>query len=38
MDYLLALPIGVLVGLLLGALGGGGAILAVPALVYLLGQ
>jgi uncharacterized membrane protein YfcA len=34
----LALPIGLVVGLLLGALGGGGAILAVPALVYLLGQ
>lgn len=29
---------GLLIGLLLGALGGGGAILAVPVLVYLLGQ
>jgi uncharacterized protein len=38
MQYLIVLPIGVLVGLLLGVLGGGGAILAVPALVYLLGQ
>jgi uncharacterized membrane protein YfcA len=35
---LLALPIGVLVGVILGALGGGGAIVAVPALVYLLNQ
>jgi uncharacterized protein len=34
---LLALPIGVLIGLSLGALGGGGSILTVPALVYLLG-
>lgn len=31
-------PVGVLVGLVLGALGGGGAILTVPAFVYLLGQ
>lgn len=35
---LLAVPCGLVVGLLLGALGGGGSILAVPALVYLLGQ
>lgn len=35
---LLALPIGVLVGVILGSLGGGGAIVAVPALVYLLEQ
>ena len=34
---LLALPIGLLIGLSLGALGGGGSILTVPALVYLLG-
>lgn len=34
----LALPIGLLIGLSLGALGGGGSILTVPALVYLLGQ
>ncbi|MFI9049250.1 sulfite exporter TauE/SafE family protein [Streptomyces sp. NPDC053427] len=33
-----ALPCGLLIGVLLGALGGGGSILAVPALVYLLGQ
>ncbi|MFI5523952.1 TSUP family transporter [Streptomyces platensis] len=35
---LAALPCGLLIGLLLGALGGGGSVLAVPALVYLLGQ
>ncbi|NIJ10180.1 hypothetical protein FHU38_000524 [Saccharomonospora amisosensis] len=35
---LLALPLGLLVGLVLGALGGGGSVLAVPALIYLLGQ
>jgi uncharacterized protein len=34
---LLALPVGILIGLSLGALGGGGSILTVPALVYLLG-
>jgi uncharacterized membrane protein YfcA len=33
-----ALAVGVLVGLALGALGGGGSILALPALVYLLGM
>ncbi len=31
-------PVALLVGLVLGALGGGGSILTVPALVYLLGQ
>lgn len=35
---LLAIPLGVLIGLALGALGGGGSILTVPALVYVLGQ
>lgn len=35
---LLAVPIGLLIGLALGALGGGGSILTVPALVYVLGQ
>lgn len=35
---LLVLPVGLLIGLTLGALGGGGSILTVPALVYLLGQ
>lgn len=34
----LVIPLGLLIGLTLGALGGGGAILTVPALVYLLGQ
>ncbi|EWT02550.1 membrane protein [Intrasporangium oryzae NRRL B-24470] len=35
---LLAIPLGVLIGLSLGALGGGGSILTVPALVYALDQ
>ena len=35
---LLAAVIGVLIGLSLGTLGGGGSMLTVPALVYLLGQ
>jgi len=35
---LLAIVAGALIGLSLGALGGGGSILAVPVLVYLLGQ
>ncbi|MDX8053840.1 sulfite exporter TauE/SafE family protein [Lentzea sp. BCCO 10_0798] len=34
---LLALAAGAVVGLALGALGGGGGVLAVPALIYLLG-
>lgn len=34
----LAAAIGVIIGLSLGALGGGGSILTVPALVYALGQ
>ncbi|MBW4043188.1 MAG: sulfite exporter TauE/SafE family protein [Acidobacteria bacterium] len=34
----LAIPLGLIVGVSLGALGGGGSILTVPALVYLLGQ
>jgi len=34
---LAALALGLLIGLALGALGGGGSILTVPALVYLLG-
>ncbi|MGB0099787.1 MAG: sulfite exporter TauE/SafE family protein [Nocardioides sp.] len=38
MTVVLAVAAGVLIGLSLGALGGGGSILAVPALVYLLGQ
>lgn len=35
---LIAIPAALLIGLSLGALGGGGSILTVPALVYLLGQ
>ncbi len=38
MDTLLALAFGFAVGLALGALGGGGSILSVPALVYGLGM
>ena len=34
----LVVPVALVIGLSLGALGGGGAILTVPALVYLLGQ
>ena len=36
--YILAVPAGLLIGLSLGALGGVGSILTVPALVYVLGQ
>ena len=36
MTVLLAIAAGALIGLSLGALGGGGSILAVPVLVYLL--
>jgi len=35
---IIAVPVGLLTGLSLGALGGGGSILTVPALVYLLHQ
>lgn len=38
MTLALAVVAGVLIGLSLGALGGGGSILAVPVLVHLLGQ
>ena len=38
MSILLAVVAGALIGLSLGALGGGGSILAVPVLVYALGQ
>ena len=38
MTWAIAIGVGVLVGLSLGALGAGGSILTVPALVYLLGQ
>jgi uncharacterized membrane protein YfcA len=35
--WLLAIPLGLAIGLALGAFGGGGSILTVPALVYVLG-
>jgi uncharacterized membrane protein YfcA len=38
MRVLLASPLGFLIGVSLGALGGGGSILAVPVLVYVAGQ
>ena len=38
MRALLASPLGFLIGLSLGALGGGGSIVAVPALVYAAGE
>jgi hypothetical protein len=38
MRALVASPLGFLVGLALGALGGGGSIVAVPALVYVAGE
>src|SRR4051812_30946558 len=38
MTALAAIGLGILIGLSLGALGGGGSILTVPALVYALGQ
>lgn len=38
MTAIVAVAVGALIGLSLGALGGGGSILTVPALVYLLGM
>ena len=38
MRAVLASPLGFLIGLALGALGGGGSIVAVPVLVYIAGQ
>lgn len=35
---LLAIPLGIVIGLIVGAVGGGGAILALPVLVYVLGE
>ena len=35
---LLAIPLGIVIGLIVGAVGGGGAILALPVLVYILGE
>ncbi|MBA3328771.1 MAG: sulfite exporter TauE/SafE family protein [Solirubrobacterales bacterium] len=37
-DVLLAVPFGIAIGLVVGAVGGGGAILALPVLVYVLGE
>jgi hypothetical protein len=37
-EALLAIPFGLAIGILLGLLGGGGSILAVPVLVYALGE
>ena len=37
-DALLALPFGLAIGIVLGLVGGGGSILAVPVLVYVLGE
>ncbi len=34
----LAVPMGIAIGLIVGAVGGGGAILALPVLVYVLGE
>ena len=38
MEILLAIPFGLLIGLVVGTVGGGGAILALPVLVYVLDQ
>lgn len=38
MEYVLDGALGLLIGLVLGLLGGGGSILTVPALVYIVGQ
>src|SRR3954469_11586959 len=35
---LLAIPFGLVIGLIVGAVGGGGAILALPVLIYVLGE
>ncbi len=35
---LLAIPVGIAIGLVVGAIGGGGAILALPVLVYVLSE
>lgn len=38
MEILLAIPFGIAIGLVVGTVGGGGAILALPVLVYVLDQ
>lgn len=35
---LLAIPMGIVIGLIVGAVGGGGGVLGLPVLVYVLGQ
>jgi len=35
---LLAIPMGVLIGLIVGAIGGGGGVLGLPILIYILGE
>ena len=35
---LLAIPLGVVIGLVVGAIGGGGGVLGLPALIYILGE
>jgi len=37
-DVLVAIPFGIVIGLIVGAVGGGGAILALPVLVYVLDE
>jgi uncharacterized membrane protein YfcA len=37
-DLILAIPFGLAIGVVVGTVGGGGAILALPVLVYVLGQ
>jgi uncharacterized membrane protein YfcA len=37
-DVLLAVPFGLAIGLIVGTIGGGGSILALPVLVYVLGE
>lgn len=38
MEVALAIPFGIAIGLVVGTIGGGGAILALPLLVYVLGE
>lgn len=38
MGIVWVVPVALVVGVALGALGGGGAILTIPALIYLVGQ
>ena len=38
MELLLAIPFGLAIGAVVGTVGGGGAILALPILVYVLDQ